>query len=74
MLSLKSIGEFGSSGCAGGNAVGGGGWTKDDMGAEKIKLRLSWDCECCITVSEVPERASERKSQTWFGVWRAAPG
>ena len=59
MLSLKSIGEFGSSGCAGGNAVG-GGWTKDDMGAEKIKLRLSWDCECCMTVSvsEVPnERA-----------------
>ena len=40
MLSLKSMGEFGSSGCAGGNAVG-GGWTKEDIGEEKIKLRLS---------------------------------
>ena len=36
MLCLKSTGELGSSGCAGGNAVG----TKDDMRGGEIKLRL----------------------------------
>ena len=48
MLCLKSTGEFGSSGCAGGNAVG-CGWTNDeDIGDEKIKLRLFCEFDGCI--------------------------
>jgi hypothetical protein len=50
MLCLKSTGELGSSGCAGGNDVG-CGWTKDDIGDEKIKLRLCCEFDCCIGVS-----------------------
>jgi hypothetical protein len=50
MLCLKSTGELGSSGCVGGNVPVGCEGTKDDIGDEKIKLRLCCEFDCCIAV------------------------